>query len=80
MIAYTYFSFILYENRDACFPNFSSARTPYLMYDIYTNDRLHGMCFPTVYLHNITLHCEIGLFDSMPGYIKQKLSSINTYW
>ena len=29
-----------------CFPNFGAARTPYLMYDVYTNDRLHGICFP----------------------------------
>ena len=50
MIAYTYFYFLLYENSDACFPNFGSARTPYLMYDVYTNDSLHGMCFPTVNL------------------------------
>ena len=37
-----------YENSDACFPNFGAARTPYLMYDVYTNDSLHGVCFPTV--------------------------------
>ena len=37
------------ENSDACFPNFGAARTPYLMYDVYTNVSLvHGMCFPTV--------------------------------
>ena len=28
------------------------ARTPYLMYDVYTNDSLHGVCFPTVVLVN----------------------------
>ena len=48
MMAYTYFHSIWYENSDACFPNFGAARTPYLMYDVYTYDSLHGMCFPTV--------------------------------
>ena len=27
---------------------FGTARTPYLTYDVYTNDSLHGVCFPTV--------------------------------
>ena len=48
MMAYTYFQSLLYENSDACFPNFGTAQTPYLMYDIYTNDSLHGVCFPTM--------------------------------
>ena len=26
-----------YMNSDTCFPNFGSARTPYLKYDVYTN-------------------------------------------
>ena len=26
------------KNSDAGFPNFCAARTPYLMYDVYTND------------------------------------------
>ena len=50
MMVYTYFLPLLYENSDACFPNFVAARTPYLMYDVYTNDSLHGMCFPTVFM------------------------------
>ena len=33
-----------------CFPNFGAARTPYLKYDIYTYDSLHGVCFSTVFL------------------------------
>ena len=49
MMAYTYFVSLLYENSDACFPNFGAVRTPYLMYDVYTNDSLHGVCFPTVF-------------------------------
>ena len=50
MIAYMYFVSLWYENSDACFPNSGSARTPYLMYDVYTNDSIHGVCFPTVVL------------------------------
>ena len=61
MIGYTYFYSICYENRNACFPNFGAARTPYLMYDVYTNDSLHGMCFPTV----IPLSCEFRLLEMM---------------
>ena len=37
------------------FPNFGTARTPYLIYDVYTNDSPHGVCFPTV----CTVHVEI---------------------
>ena len=48
MMAYTYFLPLLYEKSDACFPNFCTARTPYLIYDVYTNDSPHGVCFPTV--------------------------------
>ena len=48
MMTCMYFVPLLYENNDACFPNFGAARTPYLMYDVYTNDSLHGVCFPTV--------------------------------
>ena len=44
-----YFCSFWYENSDACFLNFGAARTPYLMYDVYTNDSLHGLCFPTVF-------------------------------
>ena len=41
MIAYTYF--ILYDMKIArrVFRTFGAARTPYLMYDVYTNDSLH---------------------------------------
>ena len=49
MIEYTYFYALSYENSNACFPKFGAARTPYLMHDVYTNDSLHGMCFPTVF-------------------------------
>ena len=31
-----------------------SARTPYLMYDVYRNDSLHGVCFPIVLWLNYT--------------------------
>ena len=50
MMAYMYFVSLLYENSDVCFPNFGAARTPYLMYDIYTNDSLHRVCSPTVFM------------------------------
>ena len=53
MMVYTYFLPLRYENSDACFPNFGAAPTPDLMYDVYTNDSLHGVCFPTV-LHIVT--------------------------
>ena len=56
MIAYMYFCSLLYENNNACFPNFGAARTPYLMYDVYTNDSKHGLCFPTLkYLLHISI-------------------------
>ena len=45
MMVYMYF-LPLYENSDVCFPNFGAAQTTYLMYDVYTNDSLHEMCFP----------------------------------
>ena len=48
MIAYMRFCSLCYENSNACFPNFGAARTPYLMYDVYTNDSKHGLCFPTL--------------------------------
>ena len=48
MMAYTYSLSLLYENSDVCFPNFGAARTLHLMYDVYTNDSLRGVCFPTV--------------------------------
>ena len=50
MIVYTYFYSLLYENSDACFLNFGAARTPYpmYMYDVYTKDSKHGLCFPTL--------------------------------
>ena len=48
MMVYTYCLPLRYKNSDACFSNVGAARTPYLMYDVYTNDSLHGMCFPTV--------------------------------
>ena len=50
MMAYTYFLPLRYENSDACFPNFGTARTPYHIYDVYTNDSPHGVCFPTVFM------------------------------
>ena len=50
MMAYTYFLPLLYENSNACFPNFGTTRIPYLIYDVYTNDSPHGVCFPTVQL------------------------------
>ena len=53
MMAHTYCLPSCYENSDACFPNFGTARTPYLIYDVYTNDSPHGVCFPTVYLLHI---------------------------
>ena len=56
MMACMYFVPLLYENSDACFPNFCAARTPYLMYDVYTNDSLHGVCFPTV-VHVLNSTC-----------------------
>ena len=31
------------------FPKFSAVRTCTLMFDIYTNDRYHGVCFSTVH-------------------------------
>ena len=43
-----YFCSLWYENSNACFPNVGAARTPYLMYDVYTNDSKHGLCFPTL--------------------------------
>ena len=48
MMAYMSFFSLRYENSDACFPNFGAARTPYLMYDVYTNDSKHRLCFPTL--------------------------------
>ena len=48
MMAYTYILSLWYENSDARFPKCGAGRTSYLMYDIYTNDSLHGVCFPTV--------------------------------
>ena len=48
IIVYTNFYSLRYQNSGVCFPNFGAARTPYLMYDVYTNDSLHGVCFPTV--------------------------------
>ena len=48
MMAYTYFLSLRYANSDACFPKLGTARTSYLMYDVYTNDSKHGVCFPTV--------------------------------
>ena len=53
MMAYTFFLSLKYKNSDAWFPNFGAARTPYLMYDIYTNDSKHGLCFPTLILHGL---------------------------
>ena len=49
MMAYTYF--FLYDMKIAMriFQTLV-ARTPYLMYDVYTNDSLHGVCFSTVVL------------------------------
>ena len=58
MIAYTYFLFLKYKNSDAWFPNFGAARTRYLMYDVYTNDSKHGLCFLTL---NMATACK--LFD-----------------
>ena len=51
MMAYTYFC--LYDMKIAMrvFQTLV-ARTPYLMYDVYTNDSLHGVCFLTVVLVN----------------------------
>ena len=48
MMAYTYCLPLRCENSNACFPNFGTARTPYLIYDVYTNDSPHGVCFPKV--------------------------------
>ena len=48
MITYMYFCSLLYENSGACFPTFGAARTPYLMYDLYTNDSKRELCFPTL--------------------------------
>ena len=52
MMVYTYVLPLFYENSDACFRNFGTSRTPYLIYDVYTNDSPHGVCFPTVIATN----------------------------
>ena len=44
-----------------CFPNFDAARTPYLMYDVYTNDSLHKVCFSTVILSHLKILVPTGL-------------------
>ena len=52
MMTYGYFYYLWHENSDACFPNFRAARTPFLLYDVYTNDSKHGLvsrhCFSSV--------------------------------
>ena len=51
MMACMYLIPLLYENSDACFPNFGAARTPYLMYDVYTKKKLTRSVFPdSVYI------------------------------
>ena len=65
MMSYTCFLSLGYENSDACFPNFDTVRTPYLMYDVCTNDCLHGVCFPTVImLHNNPPFIKDNIADS----------------
>ena len=39
---------ITYINGIRYFPNFGSVRTVKFTCDVYTNDSLHGVCFPTV--------------------------------
>ena len=43
------FLFVSYKIVMVVFLNFDgAARTPYLMYDAYTNDSLHRVCLPIV--------------------------------
>ena len=50
MIGYVSNSKINYRNGPKCFPNFGtlSPNSQTLTRDVYTNDRYHGVCFPTV--------------------------------
>ena len=34
-------------------------RKPYLMHDVYTNDSLHGVCFPTVNIGEIRMFMRV---------------------
>ena len=39
---------VIHINGIRYFPNFGSVRTINFTCDVYTNDSLHGVCFPTV--------------------------------
>ena len=41
------------HRRHQTFPNFGSVRTANFTCDVYTNDSLHGVCFPTVNIINL---------------------------
>ena len=47
MITYVSVFKLKYLNGTACFLKFSANRTCTLMYDVYTNESYHRICFPT---------------------------------
>ena len=70
----------------ACFPNFSAVRTATNTYDVYTNDRTQGLCFPTVYflfqillilLYHIDINSEVyqaSFYAISDIFLSQKLT------
>ena len=47
MVGYVSISKINYQNGPDCFPNFGTVGIAKRTRDVYTNDRDHGVCFPT---------------------------------
>ena len=46
------------------YPNFGSVRTVNFTCDVYANDSLHGVCFPTVCMHALYVRMRKDLGDN----------------
>ena len=70
------------------FSDLSAARTLHLMYNVYTNDSLHGVCLSTVFEYRLTdlrimyymrvltylvLSCDIVIFLTLEPTIDQNI-------